>query len=104
MMFVVIQHVEAQVMREILRRNHQPKRGSTKKIIPFPERLTSGGRLFCPEEEIERKQHEEDEQRIFLPDPVVSNGVNPKRPESSGEQSGPAIKKGGTQKKERYHG
>ena len=58
-------------------------------------------RLLGAQVKVEGEEHEEDEQRVFLGDAIVGDGVDAEGPERGGHERRAAIKKGGGQEKER---
>src|SRR5437868_7484593 len=96
------EHVQPEVVRKIFRRDHQSKRDSTCGVAAVSRCLFDWRDLFRAQKKVEAEQHEEDQQRVFFADAVVSDGVYAKRPESCGQQRVPTIKESGRQEKYRY--
>src|SRR5262245_51651125 len=77
---VVKEHVQTEIVWEKLRRDHQSESYSARRIVTTSDRLIERRRLLGAHEEVESKEHEEDEQRIFLANPVVSNCIDADSP------------------------
>src|ERR1044071_5823021 len=98
---MVIEHVEAEVVREIFRRQHQSPRCAAQDVVaPFGFHLAPAC-LFGAKIKVEPEEHEEDEQRVFLGDAIVGDGIDAESPERGGQESCPAVEESCREEKER---
>src|SRR6266540_3566652 len=88
---LMIKRVQAKVVRKVFGSEHEPERNSAEQIVSFCRRNIPRVCLLGPQIKVERKEHEEDEQRVFLAYAIKRNGVYSASPERSRYQSGPAI-------------
>src|SRR6185295_14674909 len=98
---VMEKQVEPEVVREILRSDHQAKRRGAGGVTACSRGLVGGRNLLRAYEEEKSKQHEEDQERVFFADAIVCDRVDADGPESRRQQRVPAIKESGGQKEER---
>jgi hypothetical protein len=78
-------------VRKVFGSEHKPKGKTAEQIVSFSERNVPRVGLLCSQIKVEREQHEENEQRVFLAYAIESDGVYAGSPERGRYQSGPAI-------------
>src|SRR5882724_2186063 len=98
---VVIKGVQAEVVGEVFGRKQKPKGNTAEQIVSFSERNVPRVGLLRSQVKVEREQHEENEQRVFLAYAIENDGVYAASPERGRYQSGPAIEESRGQKEQR---
>src|SRR3954471_11383071 len=97
----MVEGVEAEVVREIFRGQHQAEGHAAPSVMATLAFLVVAARLLAAQVKVEAEEHEEDEQRVFLGDAIVGDGVDAEGPERGGRERGLAVEESGAQEEER---
>jgi hypothetical protein len=91
-------------MREVFRGHHQTEGYSAEKIVSAPGFDVARVSLFSSQIKVESKEHEEDEQRVFLTNAIDGDCIYAYSPKCCGQQSGPTIEEGCGKEEKRQDG
>src|SRR6185503_17220064 len=98
---MIKQDSQAEVVREILRCHHHSKCGAGQGKQSLLAAYIASWTLLGAMVKIEAGEHEEDEQRVFLDDPVDPDSVETRRPQQCRHQADSKSKQSSDEEEER---